>query len=170
VCARREIKACCIWIVVTAPCATVRLILSVCPYSLSVINLRRLTSFSSSANVRLRTVGVDWTIESEKVGCGALTALAQRENQRKRSSTKSRSSGWFCNACLKRAKYLRVPRIDKSNTREANAETHWDRTVERVLKTTTPLSVFLRDPGTPGERSSQVRSFIIEDMHSRVVV
>lgn len=168
-CAKREIKARCISIVVTAGCATGRLIPSVCPYSLSVINLRRLTSFSSSAKVRLRTSGVDWTIGSEKVGWGALTAAAQRENQRKRSSTKLRSSGWFCNACLKRPKYLRVPR-NKSNTTEANAETHWDSTVERVLKTTTPLSVFLRYPGRFGERSSQVRSFIIEYMHSRVVV
>jgi len=163
-------KACCICIVVTAACDTGRLILSVCPYSLFVINLRRPTSFSSSANVRLRTSGLDWTIESEKDGSGALTAPAQRENQRKRSSTKSRSPGWFCNACLKRAKYLQVPKINTSNTREANADTHWDRTTERVLKTTTPLSVILRDPRTPGERSSQVRSFIIEDMHSRVIV
>jgi hypothetical protein len=155
---------------VTAGCATGLLILSVCPYSLSVINLRRPTSLSSAANVRLRTAGGDWAIESEKVGCGAFTAPAQRENQRKRSSTKSRSSGWFCNACLNRVKYLRVPRVDENNMREANAETHWYRTTERVLKTTTPLSVFLRDPGTPGERSSQVRSFIIEDMHSRVFV
>jgi hypothetical protein len=154
---------------VTAVCATGRLILSVCPYSLSVINLSRPTSFSSSANVRLRTAGADETIESAKAAGEALTAVAQRENHRKRSSTKSCSSGWFCNACLKRARYLQVPEINKSNV-IAKAETHWDRTVESVLKTITPLSVFLRDAGIPGEQSSQVRLFIIEVMHARVVV
>lgn len=67
-------------------------------------------------------------------------------------------------------KYLRVPRVYKRNTRIAKAETHWDRTVDSVLKTITPLSVFLRDVGTPGEESSQVRPFIIEVMQARVVV
>ena len=59
---------------------------------------------------------------------------------------------------------------NKSTTSIAKAETYCDRTVERVLKTITPLSVFLRDAEIPGERSSQVRSFIIEAMHIRVVV
>ena len=49
-------------------------------------------------------------------------------------------------------------------------DTHWDRTVERVLKTITPLSVFLREVEIPGEQSSQVKLFIIEVMHARVVV
>ena len=151
-------------------CATGRLILSVCPYSLSVIDLSRLTSFSSSANVRSRTAGFDSTIGSRKVGCNAFTPSAQRENQRKRSSTKSRNSGWFCNACLKRERYLRVSAINKKNIGIIKVETHWDRTVERVLKTVTPLSVFLRDAGTPGKQSSQVRSCIIDVMHIRVVV
>jgi hypothetical protein len=80
-------------------------------------------SFSSSVNVRLRTAGVDWTIESAKAG-DALTALTQRKNHRERSSTKSRISGWFCNACLKRARYLQVPRIDERDSRIAEAKTH----------------------------------------------
>ena len=48
--------------------------------------------------------------------------------------------------------------------------THWYNTAERVLKTITPLSMFLRDAGIPGELSSQVRSFIIAVIHTRVVV
>jgi hypothetical protein len=74
---------------------------------------------------------------------------------------------------LKRARYLRVPRIGKRNSRISRtikAETHWDRTVERVSKTNTPVRVFLRDGGMPGEWSSQVWAFIIEVMQARVVV
>jgi hypothetical protein len=71
---------------------------------------------------------------------------------------------------LKRARYLRVPRIGKRNTRIIKAETYWDRTVERVSKTTTPVREFLRDAGIPGEWSSQVWAFIIEVMQARVVV
>lgn len=55
------------------------------------------------------------------------------------------------------------------DTRIIKVETHWDRTVERVLKTTTPVRVFLRDAAIPGEWSSQVRAFIIVVMQARVV-
>jgi hypothetical protein len=48
-------------------------------------------------------------------------------------------------------------------------ETHWDRRVERVLKTTTPVRVFLRDAGIPDKWSSQVWAFVIEVMQARVV-
>jgi len=70
-------------------------------------------------------------------------------------------------ACLKRAKYLR--KIDKEDVNIANPNTYWDRTVESVLKTITPPSLFLRDAGIPGERSSQVWASIIEVMHSQVI-
>ena len=78
--AKRELEACCISLAVTAARATDRLIRSVCPCSLSMIDLSRLTSFLSSTNVRLRTAGVDLTIESTKTAGETLTSLAQQEN------------------------------------------------------------------------------------------
>jgi hypothetical protein len=67
---------------------------------------------------------------------------------------------------LKRERYLSGK--DKTGAYRANVNTYWYRTVERVLNTMTPLSVFLRDAGRPDERSSQVWASIIQFIHSRV--